>query len=225
MTAAVLLELPATPSFALQAGFIAMAIVMTGFLGWWSRRPLIPAAWLVVTGGLALGGVLRIITLPPFFLVLFAGGFIGAVVWHKRGSWRDLPLRALVGFQAFRIVVELLIHQAVAEGVAPEQLTWTGRNFDMIAGVTALALFPFVDRVPRWVLSAWNLLGAGLLLNVVVVAILSLPLPFQQFHPVNAWVGFFPFAWLPLVAVMIAAIGHVALLRRLRADAAGPTHG
>ncbi len=216
MSAPTLLELPAEPSLLLQLGFILLSLAIAAFVGWWSRRPRIPALWLLLTAGLALGGVLRIIVVPPPFLLLFTVGVVGLIAWHGRGRWRELPLRLLVGLQAFRVLVELLIHAAVVEGVAPEQLTWTGRNFDMLTGISALLLFPVAERLPRWLLLAWNLLGLGLLVNVVTVAILSLPLPIQQFEPVNAWVAFFPFQWLPMVMVMLAALGHVALFRRLR---------
>jgi len=226
MIALTLLELPAAPSLLLQLGFVLLSLALAAFVGWWSRRPLIPALWLLLTAGLALGGVLQLIVVPPPLLLLLVVGLVGLVSWHGRGRWRDIPLRLLVGMQSFRIVVELLIHLAVVEGVAPEQLTWTGLNFDLLTGLSALLLFPFAERLPRWALMIWNLLALGLLINVVTVAILSLPLPIQQFEPVNAWVAFFPFQWLPMVMVMLAALGHVALFRRLRRPPGNArTHG
>lgn len=219
MVASTVLELHTQPSVLLQAEFAVLSLAVATFVGWWSRKPMVVLGWLVLTAGLAFGGILKIISVPPPFLLLVLGGLAGAIIWYRRGNWRTLSLKVLVGFQAFRIIVEIFIHNAVSEGVAPEQLTWTGLNFDIITGVAAAALFPFVDRVPKWVLKAFNVGGALLLFNVVTVAILSLPLPIQQFEPVNAWVGFFPFQWLPLVIVLTAAIGHVALGMRLR----GPT--
>lgn len=216
MAAPVILELPTEPSLLLQAEFISLSLLMAAFVGWWSKRPLIIAGWVLFTAALALGGVLKMITVPPPFIGLVFGGLIAVVLWHRRGNWRPLSLKVLVGFQAFRVLVEFFIHDAVVEGVAPEQLTWTGLNFDIVTGIAAALLFPFVDRVPTWVLRAFNIVGAALLINVVTVAILSLPLPIQQFEPVNAWVGFFPFNWLPLILVLTAALGHFALAARLK---------
>lgn len=210
------LTLPAEPSLLLQGGFIVISVLMTAFVAWWCRRPWIPATFLLVTGGLALTGAFAHVSLPPPLLVIVVLSVSASSVWLYRGDWRVLPIRLLVGFQAFRILVELLIHEGVMEGVAPPQLTWTGRNWDMLVGLTALLLVPFAVKLPRWALLIWNTLGLGLLLNVVIVGILSLPLPIQQFHPDNGWLGFFPFHWLPLVLVHVAVLGHVGLYKRLR---------
>ena len=134
-------------------------------------------------------------------------GSLSIAAW--RSEWHKRPLAFLVGFQAFRILVELAIHQAVVEGVAPPQMSWEGRNFDILTGITALLLIPVVDRLPSWSLHAWNFAGAVLLLNIVSVAMLSLPTPFQLFEPDNVWLLFFPFTWLPLILAMMAWLGHV----------------
>lgn len=218
MLDSVVLDPPTNPSMLLQVGFIALSVAVTAFFGWWSRRPAIMAGWLLLTGAMALLGWFSVITLPPLMLVCVMVGLVSAVIWYRRGNWRRLPLKLLVGYQAYRILVELLIHQAVTEGVSPEQMTWTGLNFDMLAGITALLLFPFADRLPKWALLLWNTVCLGLLLNVVTVGILSLPLPIQQFEALNGWIAFFPFHWLPMVLVVAAAMGHIALYHRLRED-------
>lgn len=50
---------------------------------------------------------------------------------------------------------------------------------------------------------------------VVIVAILSIPSPFQQLKPDNIWVAYFPFVWLPTAAVVAALLGHLVLFRKL----------
>ena len=154
-------------------------------------------------------------TLPPVMFFLIVPALVAATLVGWKAYGYMLPLRWLVGFQAFRIFVELLIHQAVEEGVAPPQMTWDGMNFDILTGITAMLLFPFASRVPKWVLHGWNLLGFLLLANVLVVAILSMPTPFQQIEPDNTWIVHFPYVWLPTVHVLLAWMGHVTLLRRL----------
>jgi hypothetical protein len=104
----------------------------------------------------------------------------------------------------------------------PPQMTWTGSNWDIATGATAVIVagLAAADRAPRWLLWAWNLLGIALLVNVLVVALRSLPM----FHAygdeprlVNTWVAFPPFVWLPAVLVAAAITGHIVLTRHLRA--------
>jgi hypothetical protein len=207
-------------SIALTGSFIGFTLVMALGYARITGRVLGTLAWLALTGGLAAAGGFDHFELPPRMLLFFGPTLVIATVLAWRSDSAGLPLRFLVGFQAFRIGVELLIHRAVSEGVAPPQMTWSGMNLDILTGVTALLLFPFADRLPRLALHAWNLLGWGLLVTVVVVAILSMPTPLQRIEPDNTWVAVFPFIWLPTVHVVLAWSGHVLLLRRLTSSAA-----
>lgn len=217
--------LPAEPSTVLVIGFIALSIAMIIGLGIvtrsWKAAGL-AAAWGALTGGIALSGwTADFDSFPPraAFVLVPVFLLVGVISVTKfGGTLSQLPLKLLVGFQAFRIIVEILIHRAAVEGVAPAQLSWDGYNFDIATGITALLLMFFVDRCPRWLILAWNTLGLLLVLSVVTVAILSLPTPFQQFKPDNVWVGFFPFIWLPTILVAFAIAGHLALFRKLLAS-------
>lgn len=216
--------LPVEPSLSLQAEFIGLSLVMAVFLGWWTKRWLLVGGWVVLTGALSAAGVFASFTPPTLPLLLFPG-LIGASVLAWRSNWHERSIQFLVGFQSFRIVVEIIIHHAVLEGMAPPQFTWTGLNFDVLTGLLALALLPFAGKLPRWALHAFNGVGWGLLVNVMTVAIISMPTPFQQLKPDNIWVGFFPFTWLPLILVMTAWIGHVVLLRKLTLTPAHDAQG
>ena len=206
--------LPLQPSLSLQVEFIGLSLAMAGFLGWWTKRWLLVAGWVILTGALSIAGVFQSFAPPTMPMVLFPG-LIAASVLAWRSDWHLRSWQFLVGFQAFRIVVELFIHQAVQEGIAPPQFTWTGLNWDIATGVLALLLLPVAGKLPKWALHGFNLVGWGLLVNVMTVAILSMPTPLQQLKPDNVWVGYFPFTWLPLILVMTAWIGHVVLLRKL----------
>jgi hypothetical protein len=177
------------------------------------------AAWFMITGTLAVTGFFDAWAPPRLMLVLIV--VLAVLIWTFTARWAahlaELPLYLLVGFQSFRIIVELLIHQAVAEGVAPPNLTWTGNNFDMIPAISALMLAPFANRMSSSWLQIWNI-GSALILAVTVgVAVLTMPTPFQQFHtdPPNVWIATFPFVWLPAVLVLCAWLGHVVLFRRI----------
>ena len=154
--------------------------------------------------------------LPVFFISVLV-----VVLWAVKGGGRqltDLPVVWLIGFQSFRILVELAIHEAVAQGIAPPQMTWTGMNWDVLVGLSAIPLALLSSRLPKWALMTWNALSLGLLINVVVVAALSMPTPFQQITPDNDWIGAFPYIWLPQVLVTSAMLGHLLLFLKLRSS-------
>ncbi len=214
--------LPAPPSTLLQGGFVAVSALLVGVFAYVLRSRgflLAGAAWLALTGGIAASGVLTdFSSTPPRILLLFLPTFVGTIasgLTRPGERLARLPLTFLVGFQAFRIAVEFLIHRAATEGVAPPQMSWNGYNFDVLSGISALLLFSFVERLPRWLVLAWNLMALGLLAWVVGIAILSFPTTFQRLKPDNVWVAHFPFVWLPTVAVAAALAGHVAVFRKL----------
>ena len=116
--------------------------------------------------------------------------------------------------------LELVMHQAAREGTMPAQMTYTGGNFDIVSGVSAILVAALAARglAPRWLLVAWNALGSVLLVTILVIAVVSLP-TFAAFGSdparLNTWVAYFPFVWLPAGLVSAAVLGHVLLWRRL----------
>jgi hypothetical protein len=181
-------------------------------------------AWLLLTALLAASGVLRRfdLTPPPFAGLLLAVALIGIVVpLSPLGTLlvRGLPLWLLVGSQVFRFPLELVMHRAYREGVMPVQMSYSGRNFDIVTGITAGVLGSWLARrpVPRWIVAGWNLLGFALLVNVVTVAIVSTP-AFGWFgaERFSTFVTYFPFVWLPAVLVLAALMGHILVWRSLR---------
>ena len=119
-------------------------------------------------------------------------------------------------------------HHALAdalhrEGALPVQMTFEGLNFDVVSGLSARALGAILwrGRLPRWVVLAWNVIGLALLLNIVVIAVLSMPTRLRVFaaEPPNVLVAEPPFVLLPPVLVQAALFGHLLVFRRLRFDA------
>ena len=181
-------------------------------------------AWLVLTAFVAANGVLRRfdVTPPPFAALVLAIAVVGiAVPCSPLGTLlvRGLPLWALVGFQVFRFPLELVMHRAYVEGIMPVQMSYSGFNYDILTGITAgvLGLWLYRRRVPRWIVTSWNLLGFALLVNVVTIAIVSTPV-FRWFgnERLNVFVTYPPFVWLPAVLVPAALMGHILVWRRLR---------
>jgi hypothetical protein len=182
-------------------------------------------AWLALTALLAASGVLRRFdaTPPPFALLALAIVVIGvAVACSRLGTLlvRGLPLWFLVGSQVFRFPLELVMHRAAVEGVMPEQMSYSGYNYDVVTGITAgvLGLWLWRGPAPRWVVASWNALGFVLLVNIVTIAVVSTPL-FAWFgrERLNTFVTYVPFVWLPGVLVTAALTGHILVWRRLSA--------
>ena len=165
-------------------------------------------------------------TVPPrMFFVLFAVAAASFVfAFSKWGAAvRDgFPMAGLIGFQAFRFLPETLLLLALWEDLAPVQMTLEGRNWDIVSAVLAIAIYVIWRNtpggVPRWAAVAWSIVALGLLLNIVGIAVLSMPTPFRQFHnqPANTFVATFPYILLPTVHVTAALAGHLIVLRKLR---------
>ena len=181
------------------------------------------AAWLLGMALLAASGVLRWFdaTPPPFAALALAVGIAGiALPCSPLGTLlvRGLPLWVLVGFQVFRVPLELVMHRAYVEGVMPVQMSYSGQNYDILTGISAgvLGFWLARGRVPRWVVAVWNVLGFALLVNIVAIAIVSTPL-FRWFgaEQLNIFVTYPPFVWLPGVLVTAALTGHILVWRRL----------
>lgn len=191
------------------------AITTTGILA---------ALWMGLTWVAAASGILRRweATPPPFGL--FVVGIVVVALMLARGhyGWRlaaGLPIWTLVAIQGFRLPLELAMHAMYERNVMPVQMSYSGRNFDILTGITALALAWALatGRAGRTLVLMWNVAGLLLLLNIVTVAILSTP-RFRYFgdERLNVWVTYAPFVWLPAVMVVAALAGHLLIFRALR---------
>lgn len=186
----------------------------------------IVVVYIVLPGLLGRVGALdRYNPLPaPALLLLLCLTLLTVIITFSSVGGRlagRVTLGAVVALQAFRIPVELLLHQLYREGAVPIQMTYSGRNFDVISGLTGLALGAWLlsgRSVPRGVTLAWNVLGLGLLANIVVIAVLSTPVPFRRFveGPPNLLPNTFPYVWLPSFLVQVALGSHLLVFRKLR---------
>jgi hypothetical protein len=177
---------------------------------------------------MSLAGVLLPGDGPPLpFLFVFGGIVVLGVVLARSTAGdrlaRGLSLAWLVGFQGFRFPLELAMHRAYGEGLMPVQMSYSGRNFDIISGVTAIVLAAALAwrPVPLWVVRGWNWLGLALLANIVTLAMISTPMV-AYFGPdrLNVWVARMPYTLLPAVMVLAAWAGHLVVFRAISFRAA-----
>ena len=191
-----------------------------------TRQTLVAAAlagvWIAATGIAAARGVLHMWGPPTMAPVLIGMLLIALGVAFSPVGGRivaQIGIAALVGYQGFRVLVELLLHRAYVEGLMPVQMSYAGRNFDIVSGVTALLLGAWLatGRRSRGLVLLWNVLGVVLLANIVGVALLSAPTPFRVFmnEPANTFITRAPWVWLPAVMVLAAVMGHALVFRWL----------
>lgn len=179
-------------------------------------------AFLALTGVLSGSGVLQRPTLPPP-VALFAGGSMLvaiAAAFSPLGTRlvRGVPIAALVGFQAFRLPLELVLHAWKEQGVLPVQMTYEGDNFDIVSGVLALAVGIALTRKPsRALVWVFNAVGFALLLNVATIALRSSPLPIRSYlnDPPVLLAFHFPYGWIVPICVGGAMFGHLLVFRWL----------
>jgi hypothetical protein len=181
------------------------------------------AAWLAATWAVADTGVLRRWDLvpPPLLLLLVSIASIACVIVFGAVGRRlaAMPLWVLVAVQAFRLPLEIAMHAMYERGIMPLEMTYTGRNFDIVTGAAAIVVAALVwaGYAGRRLVMVWNVAGLALLVNVVTVAVLATPifLYFGDERP-NVWVTYPPFVWLPAVMVLAALAGHLLIFRALR---------
>jgi hypothetical protein len=191
------------------------------------RRTLLWSAaaavlWMAATWAAAASGVLRRwdATPPPFALLVVAIVILALRLSLGRYGARlaaGVPLWTLVAVQSFRFPLETAMHALYERGIMPVQMSYSGRNFDIVTGVTALIVALLVRRGHgRGLVVIWNVMGLALLLNVVSVAILSTPrIAWFGADRVNVFVTYPPFVWLAAVMVLAALAGHILVFRAL----------
>lgn len=187
------------------------------------RAAVLLLGWLGLTGALGLAGVFMDFSFPPPLPLLLVVS-LGVTVWLGASRYgahlaQHMPLWILVGINAFRLPLELLMHEAYLQGVMPIQMSYSGQNYDIMTGASAIIVagMCFTGPPPQRIVRVFNIFGIVMLINVLVIAVLSMPLPLRMYmnEPANTWVGTFPFVWLPAFLVLTAVLSHVLILRRL----------
>lgn len=181
------------------------------------------AAWLLFTAALSISGFVKdfssmpprfvIVVLPPMVFVLYmiSGKKLNRLLHSVSQDW-------LIGIQTFRILMEILLWMLFLDLIIPEQMTFEGRNFDILAGLSApFIVWYFRKTKSKKMLIVWNILCLLLLMNIVTVALLSAPLPIRYFmnEPANTVIARFPWVWLPGFVVPVAYTMHFLSLKKL----------
>jgi hypothetical protein len=186
---------------------------------------LILFTWMVIQGLMAYSGFYAVAdTFPPrFSLFIVPPLFMILVLFNtqKGKSFLDgLNPKILTILHIVRIPVEIILYMLFVNKTIPELMTFEGRNFDILAGITAPFIFYFgfvKNKINKNLLLTWNFICLALLINIVVNAILSAPTPFQQFafDQPNIAIFHFPYIWLPCCIVPLVFLSHFGTIRHL----------
>lgn len=230
-------------SYALtQAGFILTTIIFYGLLLARLKKSLAQTSltedkkrrifngtlisliiWAIVTAALSLAGILSdFSSFPPKLFITLIIPLV-TIIWVVRTNamkeiLKHTPPQSIIWIQSFRVIVEILLWRLFVDNLAPVQMTFEGRNFDVVSGLTAIVVAILVTnkKLSAPIVIAWNFLGLGLLINIVAIAITSMPTPLRVFmnEPANTIVTKFPIVWLPALLVPLAYGLHFLSLRQ-----------
>jgi len=156
---------------------------------------------------------IMLIVIPNFLFLLY-------LAFSKSGEAiaKEFDLRFLTVMQSFRIFVELILWQLADRQLLPTVMSFEGRNFDIIIGLTAPVVGYLYTKgmMNKMGLILWNIAGLVLVTNVVVHGILSVPgIELIQTNVPNFIISYSPFNLLPGVLVPIAYLFHICSLKKL----------
>mgnify|MGYP003376458549 CR=1 FL=1 len=131
-----------------------------------------------------------------------------------------MDIKALTLLHIVRVPVEIVLFRLFIYIMIPELMTFEGRNFDIISGISAplIYYFGFVQKqLSNKIIIIWNVLCLMLLFNIVINAVFSAPFPFQKFafDQPNIAILYFPFNWLPSCVVPIVLFSHIVAIRQI----------
>ena len=208
-------------------------IAITAATGWFFLQAnkyfkivsLVMICWLIIQTILAEKGFytkssgmpprLTIAVLPP---VLF---IIACFILPAGRRYLDtLDPRMLTWLHIVRLPVEFCLYILMIHHLVPEIMTFEGRNFDIISGITApfVAYFGYTKKtLSRSIILGWNIICLFLVLHIVYYGIFSAPTEIQKyaFDRPNVAVLYFPFIWLPAFIVPLVILSHLVCIRQL----------
>lgn len=217
--------------------YISLAFALTTILSVWFfyqasnksiKSLLVLLAWLLLQAGIGFSGFYTVSnTVPPRFLLMVLPPVILISLLFITSAGKryiaGLNIKTLTLLHSVRIPVELVLYWLYVNKVVPGLMTFEGRNFDILSGITApfIYYFGFVkQQLTKTLMLIWNFICLALLINIVANAVLSAPFAFQQFafDQPNIAVLYFPFNWLPCCVVPLVLFSHLVSIKQLLAQ-------
>ncbi len=209
--------------------FIVTVIFAIGIFYLATRKSIIISAllltWSIGQSIIAFSGFYTITNpVPPRFVWMILPSIVLILSLFLTKSGKrfidHLDLRWLTLIHTVRLPVEIVLYGLFAAKAIPQAMTFEGRNFDIVMGISAPLVFYFYhikNKLDSRILLAWNILGVLLVLNVAITGVLSAPLAIQQFafDQPNIAVLYFPFNLLPALVVPMVLFSHFASIRKI----------
>ncbi len=199
------------------------------------RVTLLIVLWSIVQSVLAYIGFYQTTdSIPPRFgLVLIPATVLiiyGLLPKQQKWTFEKRNTKVSTFLHLVRLPVEIVLFGLFTHNMIPELMTFEGRNYDIMLGITAPIMgWLFIkNKVNKRVLVLWNIVGLGFVLFILVNGILSAELPFQQFafEQPNRGINYFPFVLLPATVVPIVIWTHISDIIKLRKEIiTTPQHG
>jgi hypothetical protein len=164
--------------------------------------------------------------IPYIALAISVPIVVGALLLRGSKQVREIlgatPQSWLVGFQFFRVVGATFL-VLYAAGRLPGIFAIPAGAGDVFVGLAALFVAAsYAQRREKsdWLVQLWNWVGISDLVIAVATGFLSSPSPFQIFSldAPNILIGSFPLVMIPIYAVPIAIVLHLASLMKLRQE-------
>lgn len=178
--------------------------------------------WILLIGGISATGYFEnTTTLPPRFPFVLIFSVALACFGYRKLKSKPASYSLLLAVHSLRLPVELVLYRLYLSGEIPVLMTFQGWNLDILMGISALLLLLFrllsKREIPHRFLIAWNICGIGFLATIAGIAILSSPLPVQQwaFDQPNVALIKFPFVLLPAYLVPVVFLSHFLMLKKL----------
>jgi len=211
--------------------FIVTCMLTIGFFHYSNGKPrnltLLIIVWSILQSVLAYAGFYHISdTIPPrFALVLLPTTLLmiyGLLPKQQEWFFKARDTRVSTFLHSVRLPVEIVLYQLFVYKMIPELMTFEGRNYDIIMGITAPVIgWMFLrEQISKTLLLGWNIIGLFLVLFILFNGILSAELPFQQFgfDQPNRGINYFLFVLLPATIVPIVVWTHLSDILKLRKE-------
>jgi hypothetical protein len=159
------------------------------------------------------------IQFPPSFALTLLVTVITIVYCSKLLANTKINMYLLLAIHILRIPIEFILYSLFKTKMLPREMTFIGYNYDIIFGITALVFLImgiFFRKIFYFqIFRLWNIFGICSVLIVVILGILSSPIPIQliAYNQPNIAILQFPYALLPNLVVPLVILSHILLLR------------